>query len=84
MNISASSLPSLRSTPDPIAEGTNQHTVYQSVSGSKLQLSELIKVFCISQSYFILWKTIYVLWATLYVENDSKNDQFEFCGSTAA
>ncbi len=32
-------------TPDPIAEGTNQHTVYHSVSCCKLQLSVLSKVF---------------------------------------
>ncbi len=59
-------------TPDPITEGTNQHTVYHSVSGSKLQLSELIKIFCISRSHFILRKTIYVIWATLYVANKFK------------
>ncbi len=40
-------------TPDPMTEGTNQHTVYHNVSCCKLQLSKLIKVFCISQSYFI-------------------------------
>ncbi len=82
MKIFTLSPPSLRS--DPIAEGTNQHTVYHSVSGSKLQLSELIEVFCISRSYFIVRKKIYVLCATLYAENDSKNDQFKFRGSTAA
>ncbi len=40
--------------PMPIAEDRNQHTVYHSVSCSKLQFSELIKFFCISRSYFIL------------------------------
>ncbi len=35
-------------TPDPIMDGTNQHAVYHSVSCSKLLLSKLIKVFCIS------------------------------------
>ncbi len=35
-------------TPYLILKGTNQHTVYQSISCSKLQLSKLIKVFCIS------------------------------------
>ncbi len=67
--------------PDPIAEGTNQHTVYHRVSCSKLQLSELIEVFCISRSK---GKTICVLLVTLYVKNDTENDQFEFCGSTLA
>ncbi len=67
-------------TPDPIAEGTNQYTVYHRVSSSKLLLSELIKVFCISRSFFILRKTISILWATLYLENE----QFEFRGSTTA
>ncbi len=71
-------------TPDPIAEGTNQHTVYHSISCSKMQLSELIKVFCISQSYFILRETICMLSVTLYDKNDSKKDQFEFRRSTAA
>ncbi len=66
-------------TPDPITEGTNQHTVYHNVSCSKLQLRELIKVFCISLSYFIIREN------NLHVNGDFvENDQFEFCRSTAA
>ncbi len=40
-------------TPDPISEGTNQQTVYHSISCCKLQLSKSITVFCIWQTYFI-------------------------------